>query len=243
MSGHEQNLVDYCVSGVNIERLNIYRNGYFRSAIETLVSNYPAVYTLLGSELFRHLAKQFVVQHPPSFGSLVGYGVEFPAFLETSDVRHQLPYLSDIAKLDRGWLQVYFAADCEPLTPGRVYELLSLGGDTGLEKIGVVSALTLVSLSYPISVVWQLLKDNGGLDKAIELSPGAEHALIWRSGDIVLVRVLPAHEFSFFSCLLAGMSFEEAVESISEANDEYDMGAFFSELITAEILAIKTIKP
>lgn len=239
-SGKVNKLADYCDPGVNTDRLNIYRNGYFRSAIDTLVSNYPSVHALLGSETFRQLAKQYVVLHPPEAGTLVGYGSEFPIFLQGVDVNRQLPYLSDIASLDRAWLQVYFSADSEPLSAGDVSELFSEFGNAGLQKIRLVPSVKLVSLCYPITALWQLLKDSGRLGSVMEMKPTAEYTLIWRRGSFVLVRVLPTTEITFFSHLMTGLNFEKAAIACSEESDGFDMSLFFSELITAELLSIQT---
>ncbi len=239
-SGRVGQLAGYCEPGVNTELFNIYRNGYFRSTIDTLVSNYPAVHALLGDELFRHLSKQFVAQFPPAFGSLVGYGDEFAMFLDDADISRQLPYLPDMARLDRGWLKVFFAADCEPLTPVSVTALINESGEAGSQHIALIPASTIVSLRYQITDVWQLLKAKGRLDKAVELARKPEQTLLWRAGPAVLIRALPAVEFVFFSSLNEGLSIEEAAENAMEENTKFDIDSFFSNLIAAGLLSQST---
>lgn len=236
-SGLVGKLADHCEPGVNTELFNIYRNGYFRATIDTLVSNYPAVHAVLGDEFFRYLSKLFIVQFPPAFGSLVGYGREFAMFLDDADISRELPYLPDMARLDRGWLEVYFAADIEPLAPASVAALVHESGESSSWRIELIPAATIVSLSYPITDVWQQLKDKGGLGEVIELTRKPEQTLIWRSGPEVLTRVLPAVEFIFLSSLNEGLSFEEAAENAIEENAKFDFSAFFSNLIAAGLLA------
>ena len=46
---------------------------------------------------------------------LVDYGEEFPDFLATFEPAAELPYLSDVARLDRFWTQAHVAADQTPI--------------------------------------------------------------------------------------------------------------------------------
>lgn len=63
-----------------VERLAVYRNGYFARLIECLADDYPAVRDALGEEVFEALCKDFIVSHPPHSASLNHYGAPFAAY-------------------------------------------------------------------------------------------------------------------------------------------------------------------
>lgn len=230
-------LRDYCEPGVDAELFNIYRNGYLRSVIDCLVSNYPTVYALLGDETFRHLSRQFVSDFPPTAGSLVGYGGEFAMFLDNIGIGAELPYLSDMARMDRAWLEVYFAADSEPLTPAGVTALINESGESGSQDIRLIPASAIVFSNYPLSDVWQQLKDSGHLDKMVKLDKKPEQTLLWRAGPVVQIRALPATEGVFFSGMHDGLSIEEAAGNVIQEYPDFDIGSFFSSLIAAGLLS------
>ncbi len=236
-SGQIEKLADYCDLGTNLELFNIYRNGYYRSTIDTLLSNYPAVLALVGDDYFRSLAKQYVSEFPPCVGSLVGYGHEFASFVAEHDVSRQLPYLSDIARLDRAWLNVYFAAENAPITTDEISTLMGRVGDIAMQQLVLCAATDIVSLDYAVTPVWQKLKEAGRLKIAIEVLKNPEYVLVWRQHSEVLIRSLPSVEYEFLSGLNAGLNLGEAAEFAVQHDTEFDLTEFFSNLITAGLLA------
>lgn len=236
-SGQNEKLADYCDLGTNLEFFNIYRNGYYRSTIDTLVSNYPAVLALVGDDYFRSLANHYVTEFPPCVGSLVGYGHEFASFLAEHDVSQQLPYLSDIARLDRAWLNVYFAAENAPITVDEISTLMGRGDDIAVQQLVLRAATDIVSLDYVVTPVWQKLKETGRLNTAIEVIKKPEYVLVWRQHSEVLIRPLPSVEFKFLSGLNTGLNLGEAAEIAVLDDADINLSEFFSNLITAGVLA------
>ena len=49
----------------------------------------------------RAMAREFVRAHPPSSPLLFLYGQEFPAFMETFEPARSIPYLADVARIER----------------------------------------------------------------------------------------------------------------------------------------------
>ncbi len=236
-SGQNEKLADYCDLGTNLEFFNIYRNGYYRAAIDSLVSNYPTILALLGDDYFRSLAKHYVTEFPPCVGSLVGYGHEFASFLAEHDVSQQLPYLSDIARLDRAWLNVYFAAENAPITVDEISTLMGRVDDIAMHQLVLCTAIDIVSLDYAVTPVWQKLKETGRLNTAIEVIKRPEYVLLWRQHSEVLIRPITSVEFNFLSGLNAGLNLEEAAEIAVLDDSDFNLSEFFSNLITAGLLA------
>ena len=72
--GDKAALADYCEADADLEISAVYRNGFIKTCISVLKSNYPVVTSLVGEDYFSTLAHLFVQKHPPRQGSLTGYG-------------------------------------------------------------------------------------------------------------------------------------------------------------------------
>lgn len=89
----------------------VYRNTVMKGCIDALQANYPAVSRLVGDEWFRAAAALHVRAHPPRHPSLLDYGGSFADFLAAFEPARELPYLADVARLDRCWTEAHVAHD------------------------------------------------------------------------------------------------------------------------------------
>src|SRR4051794_28042744 len=101
-----------------IKRYNVYRNNVTVSLINALAAIYPAVQRITGVEFFRAMARFHVRATPPTSPLLFEYGRDFPAFIEGYEHAQDMPWLADIARIERAWLDAYHAADASPLSAG-----------------------------------------------------------------------------------------------------------------------------
>lgn len=89
----------------------VYRNTVIRGAIDALAAHFPSVVKLVGQAWFEACARLFVRQHPPTTPCLLDYGAAFPIFLADFEPAQSLPYLADVAQMDRWWSEAHVAAD------------------------------------------------------------------------------------------------------------------------------------
>ncbi len=95
------------------ERLAIYRNAYFARLEECLISDYPAVASLLGVEKFAELCVRYVTEHPSQSPNLNAFGRHFSEFLSrqlSSD-----PFAAELARLEWALVEAIHSAAGEPL--------------------------------------------------------------------------------------------------------------------------------
>ena len=62
------------------------------------------------------MARFHIRATPPTSPLLFEYGRDFPGFIERYEYAQPMPWLADIARLERAWLDAYHAADRETLT-------------------------------------------------------------------------------------------------------------------------------
>lgn len=93
----------------------VYRNTVLKGCIDALEANFPTVARLVGSSWFRAAALPYVRATPPSSVMLMDYGRDFADFLTDFEPARELPYLADVARLDRCWTEAHMAADAPAL--------------------------------------------------------------------------------------------------------------------------------
>src|ERR1700751_4358307 len=98
-----------------VKRYNVYRNNVTVSLIDSLAAIYPAVQRITGTEFFRAMARFHVRASPPTSPLLFEYGRDFPAFIESYEFPQDMPWLADVARIERAWLDAYHAAEAPPL--------------------------------------------------------------------------------------------------------------------------------
>ncbi len=97
------------------KRFGIYRNNVTVSLVNALSEVFPTVQNLVGEEFFRAMARLYVQDNPPTSRLLFEYGASFPAFIGQFEPAADLPFLPDVARLERLWLDSFHAADATPL--------------------------------------------------------------------------------------------------------------------------------
>src|SRR5580700_6166991 len=98
-----------------IKRYNVYRNNVTVSLIDALAATYPAVQRITGVDFFRAMARFHVRATPPTSPLLFEYGRDFPAFIESYEYAQNMPWLADVARIERAWLDAYHAEDAASL--------------------------------------------------------------------------------------------------------------------------------
>jgi len=118
-----------------VKRYNVYRNNVTVSLIEALAAIFPAVRRITGEEFFGAMARFHIRETPPSSPLLFEYGRDFPAFIARYEYAQDMPWLADVARIERAWLDAYHAADAEPLSPSALAVVpAERGGEPGTRR-------------------------------------------------------------------------------------------------------------
>lgn len=96
----------------------VYSNTSLLGAIEALRDNFPVTCDIVGERIFDVLVANFARRHPPESPVLARYGRKFPDWLSAQDIADDLPYLADVARCERLWVEALHAADAPALTLG-----------------------------------------------------------------------------------------------------------------------------
>ncbi|MBO9508460.1 DNA-binding domain-containing protein [Thalassospira sp. A3_1] len=215
-------------------RFAIYRNNVHRGLGDALIAAYPVVAKLVGEDFFRAMAQGFFRAEQARTGSLALYGAGFAEFIDGFDAAASVPYLSDIARLERARLEVLHEADEVVLDAN---SLAAFGDDLAACRFVAHSACRLVNSSFPIHAIWLRQQADQDGKEAAPVVQQAENILITRPGMTVRQIVLDDGGAVFARCLLDGMTVAEGYDAAIECDPQFDVTSAFAQLIAVGAFA------
>ena len=224
--------IPFVVTGPNgksaVKRYNVYRNNVTVSLIEALAAIYPAVQRLTGPDFFRAMARFHICETPPTSPLLFYYGRDFPAFIARYEHARSLPWLADVARIERAWLDAYHAADQPPLSPTA---LVAAAPDRLADLVFTVHPATRVVRSSFAAVTIFAANRTESSDRIDASTP--EDALITRPElDVVVQRLTPGGAV-FLTCLMSGCMLAEAAAAALEDSPSFDLAPNIAGLFEA----------
>lgn len=209
-------------------RFGVYRNNVVVGLTQTLKDAYPAVHRIVGADFFQAMARAYVVIDPPQTPMLFDYGAGFPEFIDHFAPAAALPYLSDVARIERAWTEAYHEAEASPLGPSAFMEI----GPDQLPAMSLVlhPSVRVVRSRFPVLTIWQM-NIKGGVPAPVDLAAGGEDALVVRPEADVEVRSIPQGCPDFIELLASGRSVLAALEDALVANPRFDLSASLMDLI------------
>lgn len=221
------------VSGPNgktaIKRYNVYRNNVTVSLINALAATFPATQRITGADFFRAMARFHIRATPPTSPLLFKYGHDFPDFIECYEYGQSMPWLADVARIERAWLDAYHAADAEPMTPQALASIPS----EQLEDIVLTPhpATRIVRSRFPAVSIFAANRSDGPAGGIGATEP--EDALVTRPGLEVVVRHLPLGGAVFLLRLIAGETLGTAAAAAFADYSQFDLSANIAGMIEA----------
>jgi hypothetical protein len=194
---------------------------------------YPAVQRIVGEDFFRAMARDHVRETPPTSPLLFDYGRAFPAFIAAYPYAAEMPWLADVARIERAWLDAYHAADAPALTAA---DLAALPPDALPDlQLRAHPAAQVVPSTYPAVSIFAINRQEGPV--SVLTTHQAEHALVTRPANEVIVTHLPDEATPFLQALLNGQPLGSAAEAAVSADPSFDLTAHLAALIEAGVFA------
>jgi uncharacterized protein (UPF0276 family) len=214
-------------------RFAVYRNNVVSGLIDTLQAAFPAVCRIVGPEFFRAMARVYVAQEPPDSPILLGYGAGLPDFIGTFEPAATLPYLSDVARIERAWAGAYHAADVSSLDLS-VLAQIAPDALSGLElRLG--PWVRLIRSAFPALTIWRM-NVGDGVPAAVDLEAGGENVLVARPGTEVELRLLSPANSEFVQSLIDGRPVIDAASAALAVDCHFDLSLNLVELLQSGIV-------
>ncbi|MFQ6005030.1 MAG: putative DNA-binding domain-containing protein [Woeseia sp.] len=132
-----------------VQRLDIYRNGYFTRLEKALAHDFPVSERTLGWKCFARLAGDYVLAHPSQYPSLRNIGHGFADWLRV----HAGTAIADLAAIEWAIMSVFDGPDSTTVESERMDAFAP--ADWPNMYITLVPTLTLLSLTSNADDVWR----------------------------------------------------------------------------------------
>lgn len=211
-------------------RFNIYRNNYYVAVINVLKERFPVTERIVGEEFFKATAREFVQRSPPRGQSNLGYGRQFSKFLESFPPVSDLPYLSDVARLE--WAR--FEAAIAPEQPSVTSEDFSAVDPAHAARVGfeLHAAVSTLASRHPIYDIWRTNHEDEQVH-ALADARGGQSVLITRSASGIEVYPISTGAVDFIAALMSGLALGEALERVGDDLSHQDFSRTLSLLLTS----------
>jgi hypothetical protein len=214
-------------------RFDVYRNNVVTSLVGALSETCPVTRQLVGEEFFKAVARLFIIEHPPTSPLLCDYGDAFATFIESFAPAATVPYLADMARLERSRVRAYHAADAAPLSGEEIAAQLSNPTSLAESHVEFHPSAQILRSDYAIASLWAAHHGHGEIEHVDPSSP--EAALVLREDDDASVVRVPLASAVFFRSLIEGaalaQSAAEADRAAATLDHAFDLAASLGILI------------
>lgn len=220
------------------DALSVYRNTSMVGAVDALRANYPIVATIVGERMFSEVAADFAEAFPPRSPTLARYGEGFADYVEEQLWAAELPYLADVARIDRLYVEALFAADVVPFDAAALGALDS--PDWFRIKARLHPATQFGWFTTPAASIWLAHQVE---DRPSDISPEwcAEGALLTRPSLGVDFRRISRPEHRLLFGIRLGETIGSAAVAAAKLYPEADIGPLFVSLVNAGAFAGLTL--
>jgi hypothetical protein len=199
-------------------RLAVHRNNVVVSLVGVLADTYPVVRRLVGDEFFDAMARLHVCEHPPASPVMSEYGADFADWIAGFEPAAALPYLADMARLERARVTAYHAADAPPLDADALARCLDDPARLPSLRLALHPSLSVHASAHAVVSLWAA--HQGDDDDAIGRVnlQRAESAVVLRQGDEVLVLPAAPADAMFVEQLRCGICLGDAAAAAPGAD-------------------------
>lgn len=208
-------------------RFGVYRNNVFAGLTAALRESFPCVARLVGDDFFAAMARDFVAVRPPASPVLLQYGVEFPDFIDSFGPAASVPYLADVARIERAATEAYHARDEMPLNPAALAAVPH--NQSPLLRLRLHPSLRLVRSQFPAFTIWHM-NSAGGTPGPVDLSEG-QIAMILRADAEVDIRPASPGRHEFLLALESDLTLSQALTNALAADSQFNLAENLQELI------------
>ena len=213
--------------------LAVYRNNVATAAIGALRSSFETVAMLLGDRAFDKLALDYFRAAPPPSPVLAAYGDGFADHVSRQPWLGELPYLADVARIDRLRCEAHLAADAEPFGFADLDALAT--DDWTRVRVALHPACRFGWFTTPATSIW-LAHVDGEPAGPFEPDWRAEGVLVTRPDGAVITALVGRAEHRLLFGIWAGETVGEAAAAVATAYPHADISAAFARLIAGGAL-------
>ncbi|MFJ2364404.1 DUF2063 domain-containing protein [Pseudomonas sp. NPDC087697] len=210
-------------------RFAVYRNNVQSSLINALADSYPVVSQLVGDEFFRAMAQLYVQKFAPTSPLINDYGSDFASFIEHFAPAASVPYLTDVARLERLRVRAYHAADANAVEPARIAAAISEPEALAELHIDLHPSTFTLNSAYAVVALWAAHQADTPPQNLEPYHP--QSALVLRNGLEVEVFAVDVGTTTFIHSLQNSRPLGQAVADALNVVPAFDLSQCLALLI------------
>ncbi len=210
-------------------RFAVYRNNVQSSLINALTDSYPVVSQLVGDEFFRAMAQLYVQTSAPCSPLINDYGNDFAEFIEHFAPAASVPYLADVARLERLRVMAYHAADANAVEPAQIAATLGTPEALAELRIHLHPATFTLNSTYAVVALWAAHQTDTPPQNLEPYHP--QSALVLRNAMEVEVFAIDVGTAAFIRSLQNDCPLGQAVADALSAAPAFDLSQCLALLI------------
>jgi hypothetical protein len=191
-------------------RVDVYADMYFYRLLEVLKEDYPATLAVLGEANFHNLITAYLIRHRPSEPSVRGAGKVLPDFLREHQLSAEVPFVADLAKLERAITDIFCAAEASLLEASAMNALQP-------EQWGAVK-MRRIPASAILRAEWRVAEVLRSVEVKRDWMPPRRERnriLVWRRNSRVSYREIGSNEAAALALLARTTRFAEVCEVLA----------------------------
>ena len=134
-------------------RLGVYSNAYFSRLLESLESDFPATRRVLGQDLFRRLAADYLIKHPSSSPHVGDLGAALPQFVRSHPLAIEWPFLPELFDLEWAILNSIWSDRLPPLDSSHLQSVPE--HDWPAARLVLDPTVHLLATVWPVDRLWE----------------------------------------------------------------------------------------
>lgn len=204
--------------GTVADRWHVYAHGYAARLTEALGLEHAAIARILGPEAFAALVHRYAAVFPPRSFDLANAGDRLARFLEFDSATQDLPFLPDLARLERAVAECFTAADAEPIAWS---DLRALDAErVAALRLGLAPGVALLTSAWPLEQLWRARLEEDDDAVSIPLEGRPSRLLVFRREGRVSVAIVSEVEASLVEGAAPGGLTLAELQDLSGSPDE-----------------------
>lgn len=211
-------------------RFQVYQNNMVVSLQDALADIFPITQRLVGETFFRAMAREFLLQQPPTSPIISEYGAHFSDFIRHFEPAQSVCFLPDVASLEYQLLQLTHAAEVDTLDHQSIATTFDKTQDPSQLLIELTPNCQLLHAPFAIGSLMLANQQNVSSDH-IDINE-SEYILLHKHFLYAKLSVISFDQACFIKALQQGTTLANAVPE----SDDFDLGGSLAKLIEWKLI-------
>lgn len=214
-------------------RWHVYASGYHARLVEALENDFPALRRILGAGPFASLTARYARALPPRSFDLGRFGDRLAGFLHADPLAAELPFLSDLARLEWALAEAFVARGEAALDLATVQ---AAGAERVAEwRLGLVAGAQVIESAWPLVELWatQAQEDR---EVDVDLRQGPAWVLARRRGERSEPLSLGTADAALLRAIAGGARLGDLAAEATEPEQVDDLALRFRAWIEAGVI-------